>query len=68
MEARESDNIGEDLEVLARRCVRRILERSEERLACLTEAQRPEHDALAACAAAVRASITTFLALDRSMK
>ena len=68
METRESDNIVEDLEILARRCVRRILERSEERLACLTEAQRSEHDALAACAEAVRASITAFLVIERGMK
>ena len=68
MEARESAYTDEELEKLARRCARRILERSEERLASHTEAQRPEHDALAACAATVRASIAAFLALDRSMK
>ena len=68
MEARESAYTDEKLEILARRCIRRILQRSEERLACLTEPQKPEHDALAACGAAVRASITAFLALDRSLK
>lgn len=68
METRESAYIDEELETLARRCIHRILKRSEERLASLTDPHKPEHDALAACAEAVRASITAFLALDRDMR